>query len=124
MSGGSGNSAIKSAGNFFLVARRGDVGLELAFGIVDQTGVAAEFQAFVGHFQLHGKIQFALQPRLDDELAAIFNRIRNPAAVRFQNFRLEQAHRVAAREAERFLDDNFVMAALADLRDRGKRFRQ
>ena len=66
------------------------------------------------HLQLHGKIQFAFQPRLDDELAVICNRAGNPAAMRFQKFRLEQTDRVAAREAMGFLADNFVMPALTD----------
>ena len=44
--------------------------------------------------------------------------------MRFQKFRLEQAHRVAARETESFLDDDFVMATPADRRDGGERFVQ
>ncbi len=100
---------------------QGDVALELAFGVVDQAGVATEFQAIIGHFQLHGKIQLAFQPRLNDELAPVRNRIGNPAAMRFQNFRLEQTHCVTARKSKRLLDDNFVMAMLADRHNRSQR---
>ena len=62
-----------------------------------------------------------LQPRLDDQLALVRERIFQPAQLRRQNFRLEQAQRIAARHAERFLHDNFVMAARADFADRRKR---
>ena len=94
--------------------RRRRVSLELAPGIVDQARIAAQFQAFGRHFQLCGKIPHAFQPRLDDELTVILNRIRDPAAVGFQKFRLEQADGIAAGQAERLFDDDLVMPAPAD----------
>ncbi len=98
--------------------------MELALGIVDQTRVAAELQPLIRHFQLHGKIQFTFQPGLHDQLPTIADRVGNPAAMRFQNLRLEQTHRIAARQTKRFLDHDFMMPALADCDNGGECFIQ
>ena len=50
----------------------------------------------------------------DDELASLGKGVCHPAPLRIEKLRLEQPHRVAAREAERFLDNDLVMTLRAD----------
>ena len=103
--------------------RLGKVRLKLAARVVEQTGVAAQLQAVRRHFELDGKIPFALQPRLDDQLAILGEFIFQPAQLRRQHFRLEQAQRVAAGHAKGFFRDDFVVSARTDFRNRGQRCR-
>src|SRR5882672_7160478 len=90
---------------------RGPVRLKLALVIVDQTGVATQVESARRHFQLHGKINFALQPRFDDELLSILQGVRDPASLRIQELRFPQTNRVMARETECLLGDDLVMTS-------------
>ena len=63
------------------------VGLKLAFAIVDQPGIATQFETALAHFQLHREIQRALKPRFDDNLPASKECVSHPAPLGIQPYR-------------------------------------
>src|ERR1035437_7478576 len=68
--------------NPLVMVRLGEVALKLSLRVVEQNREAAQLQTLRGHFELNGKIQFAFQPRFDDELMFSLKRIGQPAPVR------------------------------------------
>src|SRR4051794_27660409 len=85
--------------------RRGPIGLELTFAVVDQACISEKLEAARTHLQLNRKIEHAIQPWLNDKLTTVMNGPFYPTELLRQQIRFPKANGIVTGQAMNLFDN-------------------